>query len=206
MRSASRLLASIKPARFLEAGNPTGLTGLYTHQAPRSTLLYLYKVTLDKLKAIPEHSVYRQSSERIIKHRMSIVEAIKPTGYEEWVQRAAKTIEQNPDHFKSATPGPYRLSHHGGSKFVVLQEQTEEDERLVAWAGEDEGGKGDEREDPSAIRSEECPGGEGAVMETSKELQTAVESTKANDLAPIDYIDGRRPITWENEPQLEASQ
>ncbi|KAK5653865.1 hypothetical protein OQA88_7789 [Cercophora sp. LCS_1] len=92
MRRTFRLLASVKPARYLEAGRPTGLTGLYTHPSPRSTLLYLYSSTLDKLKAVPEHSVYRQSVEALTKQRMAIVEAAVPPGYEEWAVRARKII------------------------------------------------------------------------------------------------------------------
>ncbi|KAG9622147.1 hypothetical protein KCU64_g20939, partial [Aureobasidium melanogenum] len=66
MRASSRLLA--QASRFLTPGAPTGLTGVLTHAAPRSTLLYLYNSTLDKLKQFPEHSVYRQSTEALTKH------------------------------------------------------------------------------------------------------------------------------------------
>lgn len=92
MRRTFRLLASVKPARYLEAGTPTGLTGLYTHPSPRSTLLFLYSTTLDKLKAVPEHSVYRQSVEALTKHRMAIVEGAVPPGYDEWAAKARKLL------------------------------------------------------------------------------------------------------------------
>ena len=99
MKSTSRLLATVKPERFLTAGNPTGLTGLLTHPAPRTQLLYLYSSTLSKLAEIPTSSVYRQSTEAITKHRLSIVENTKPPGYEEWRQRAQKHVEAHPEVF-----------------------------------------------------------------------------------------------------------
>jgi len=102
MRAATRLLASIARTnqQYLEAGAPTGLTGLLTHGTPRSTLLYLYSSTLDALKTLPEHSVYRQSTEALTKHRMSIVESVKPTGLSEWQERVSGLVEQHPDAFR----------------------------------------------------------------------------------------------------------
>ncbi|KAK5167053.1 uncharacterized protein LTR77_007783 [Saxophila tyrrhenica] len=102
MRPAVRLLASVARANTLysEAGLPTGLTGLLTHYSPRSTLLYLYSTTLDKLQAFPEHSVYRQSTEALTRHRMSIVENVRPSGLSEWQQRVAPLVDQHPEAFK----------------------------------------------------------------------------------------------------------
>ncbi|KAI4244270.1 MAG: hypothetical protein LQ352_006856 [Teloschistes flavicans] len=99
MKSSARLLATVKPERFLTPGNPTGLTGLLTHPAPRTQLLYYYSSTLQKLSKFPEHSVYRQSTEAITKQRYDIVAAIKPAGYEEWAQRAQKTVDKHPEVF-----------------------------------------------------------------------------------------------------------
>jgi len=65
-------------ARYLEPGMPTGLTGLFTRQTPRATLLSIYGATLEKLKTIPEASVYRQSVEALTKHRMEIVKTVVP--------------------------------------------------------------------------------------------------------------------------------
>ncbi|EME38227.1 hypothetical protein DOTSEDRAFT_161036 [Dothistroma septosporum NZE10] len=102
MRAASRLLASVqKGAQFLEAGTPTGLTGVQTHASPRTTLLYTYHTTLEKLKQFPEHSVYRQSVEALTKHRMQIVEQVKPAGLEEWQKRVLAVAESRPDAFKA---------------------------------------------------------------------------------------------------------
>ena len=99
MRPSTRLLA--QASRFLTPGAPTGLTGVLTHAAPRSTLLYLYNSTLDKLKQFPEHSVYRQSVEALTKHRLSIVESVKPEGLEEWQTRVKSVVEAHPNAFRS---------------------------------------------------------------------------------------------------------
>ncbi|KAL8959763.1 MAG: hypothetical protein Q9193_003422, partial [Seirophora villosa] len=99
MRPSKHLFAAVKSDRFLTAGNPTGLTGLLTHPAPRSQLLYLYSSTLSKVAQLPAHSVYRQSVEAITKARFSIVEATKPPGYEEWAERAQKKVKENPEMF-----------------------------------------------------------------------------------------------------------
>ena len=98
MRSTTRLLA--QASRYLEVGAPTGLTGLFTHASPRSTLMYTYNSTLDKLKQLPESSVYRQSVEALTKHRLSIIEAIKPEGLEQWQERTRKMVEANPLAFR----------------------------------------------------------------------------------------------------------
>ncbi|KAL8866936.1 MAG: hypothetical protein Q9174_005985 [Haloplaca sp. 1 TL-2023] len=99
MRSMTRLLAAVKSEPFLTAGNPTGLTGLLTHPAPRSQLLYLYSSTLAKLAKLPEHSVYRQSTEAITKQRFDAVNSVQPPGYEEWAQRAQKNVDNHPEVF-----------------------------------------------------------------------------------------------------------
>lgn len=132
MRAASTLLAAVKPGRYLEPGNPTGLTGLFNHPAPRSTLLYIYGSTLDKLKALPEHSVYRQSVEALTKHRKAIIESIKPEGYEEWVKRSAEKVEQHPDIFQ---PGGSRFMAAGGQAFVNTKENEEEDPEFSLAVG-----------------------------------------------------------------------
>jgi len=97
MRPTIRLLA--QAARYLEAGSPTGLTGLLTHPSPRSTLLHTYNSTLDKLKEFPEHSVYRQSVEGLTKHRLNIIEGVKPEGLEAWQERVKETVEKHPEAF-----------------------------------------------------------------------------------------------------------
>lgn len=133
MKNTLRLLAAVKPGRYLEAGNPTGLTGLLTHPAPRSTLLYLYGATLDKLKAFPDYSVYRQSTEALTKHRMSIIESIKPEGYDEWAKKAAEKIEKYPEAFQPG--GNYVHRSAGGQDFVTLEDQEDEDQEWTSLEG-----------------------------------------------------------------------
>ena len=58
---------------------PTGITGLHQHPQPRNQLLGVYAATLESLKDIPEHSVYRQSVEALTKERMKIVESTEDT-------------------------------------------------------------------------------------------------------------------------------
>ncbi|KAL9598064.1 MAG: hypothetical protein Q9219_004758, partial [cf. Caloplaca sp. 3 TL-2023] len=99
MKSTTRLLAAIKADRFLTPGNPTGLTGLPTHPAPRPQLIYLYNSTLAKLAQIPSHSVYRHSAEAITRQRLSIIQEAKPPGYEEWAERAQERVKAHPEVF-----------------------------------------------------------------------------------------------------------
>jgi hypothetical protein len=95
-------LARVKAGKYLENFAPTGLTGLTTHPNPRPTLIYLYNETLDRLKAIPESSVYRQSTEALTRKRLGIVESVKPAGFDAWLQRVKAAVEENPEAFKSA--------------------------------------------------------------------------------------------------------
>ncbi len=120
MRVTLRLLASVKPGRYLQPGQPTGLTGLFNHPSPRSSLIYIYGSTLEKLKTLPEHSVYRQSTEAITNHRMQIIQSIKPEGYEEWAKKAAETLEQYPEAFRPG--GTYQYESIGGEPFVSLRD------------------------------------------------------------------------------------
>jgi NADH dehydrogenase (ubiquinone) 1 alpha subcomplex subunit 5 len=130
MRAAFRLLASVKPGQFLEAGTPTGLTGLLTHPSPRSSLLYHYNATLDKLKKIPESSVYRQSTEALTKHRLAVIEQSKPAGWDQWQESIMMKVAEDPDN--------YQVLGTSGGQTIVLPPQNEVDERSRAaeWDGE----------------------------------------------------------------------
>ncbi|KAF7524039.1 hypothetical protein G7054_g11553 [Neopestalotiopsis clavispora] len=147
MRRTLRLFAAVKPVRYLEAGNPTGLTGLYTHSSPRSSLLYLYSSTLDKLKAAPESSLYRQSIEALTKHRMAIVSAAEPPGYKEWQARAQKVLKENPEGFNIASEAAIdgaqaQIITKGDQTFLLRHDPQVKDERYEEWDGElDEGGE-----------------------------------------------------------------
>lgn len=135
MRPALRLLAAVKPVgRVLEPGAPTGLCGLLTHPAPRSTLVYLYSKTLDKLKQFPESSVYRQSTEALTRHRLNIIERIEPAGLKEWEERVQKQVEANPDAFEKHGVAVRRTAD--GRAFVVVRQKGEVDEREEEWDGE----------------------------------------------------------------------
>lgn len=52
----------------------TGITGLEVHPDPLPALAATYKSTLNLLSTIPSSSVYRQATEAITKHRLSLVE------------------------------------------------------------------------------------------------------------------------------------
>ncbi|PSR81977.1 ETC complex I subunit conserved region-domain-containing protein [Coniella lustricola] len=192
MRPALRLFASVKPVapRYLEVGAPTGLTGLFTNPSPRSTLLYLYSSTLDKLRnsAIPETSVYRQSVEAVTKHRLALVQAVQPAGYDEWRTRALAALERHPEHF-AAADGTARLLKDGslaasvnrdGTLFVLNEGKGDVDVRYNEWDGEPE------RETPTSSMSEEES---KRVWDPKREDPSAV-----------------RDAEWENEPQLTAVQ
>ncbi|KAF1946833.1 hypothetical protein EJ02DRAFT_366281 [Clathrospora elynae] len=130
MRAAARLFASVKPGQFLEVGAPTGLTGLFTHPSPRSTLLYNYHATLDKLKQMPESSVYRQSTEALTKQRLAAVESSKPQGWDEWQAKILANVDDD--------VGAYEVLHTSAGRTVVLPSQQVVDERSRAaeWDGE----------------------------------------------------------------------
>ncbi|KAI2618801.1 ETC complex I subunit conserved region-domain-containing protein [Hypoxylon sp. NC1633] len=196
MRSTIRLFAAVKPARYLEAGTPTGLTGLYTHNSPRSTLLWLYARTLEKLQQFPESSLYRQSAEALTKHRLAVVEAAHPPGYDEWAARARKIVEDNPHAFpdpESAAPGlalpaaaerPVVLqTQTNGHQFVHRDDPDRADARYQEWDGERD---------------------EGANAEGLRGEEDRVEHELMFLRQPTD-----RPgteVPWEREPQLTADQ
>ena len=229
MRAATRLLASVKPARFLEAGNPTGLTGLVTHAAPRSTLLFLYEATLDRLQSFPEHSVYRQSTEAITKHRRGVVSSVKAAGYEEWSQRILKIIEKHPNAFSSKQNSPYFLVNVGNSAFVSV-EQKPEDGQLMEWDGEHPDGLRRKYNVPQRVARvgnrvatvEKKPEDERPVKQDVENVtegvrenpQTTEEWAKikrtaeewANKLKPPKSSQVDLDALWEPEPPLEASQ
>ncbi|MCJ1464284.1 hypothetical protein MMC07_002897 [Pseudocyphellaria aurata] len=137
MRVTMRRLASVKPGRFLEAGDPTGLTGLLTHPSPRSTLLYLYSATLEKLKWFPKHSVYRQSTEALTKHRYNVVDSVKPPGYDEWLKRVEGKATEKPSVLILQNQGHHRLETVGEDVYRVTERPWETDERDIEWDGEE---------------------------------------------------------------------
>jgi NADH dehydrogenase (ubiquinone) 1 alpha subcomplex subunit 5 len=134
MRQSTRLLAAVQ--RTLEPGNPTGLTGLHTLIAPRSTLIHLYSSTLSQLSQIPASSVYRQSTEALTKKRLAIIESTKPPGFDSWQDRVRYQInkfrEQAAAEGKTVEEGLV----YGGKEFVMAQMGDQEvDARDVEWDG-----------------------------------------------------------------------
>lgn len=184
MRRTLRLLASVKPtARYLEAGNPTGLTGLFTHPTPRSTLLYLYDTTLDKLKAVPEHSLYRQSVEALTKHRLAVVEAAVPPGYDAWVAKTRQLAAEHPERVDTVDGAWAARVEHGGATFVIRKPVKKQDQRYEEWDGEID--EGPELEGPRTEEERK----DQAVMAERRPLEEA-----------------QRQVEWEPEPQLTADQ
>ncbi|KAM0276224.1 hypothetical protein ACHAQH_006947 [Verticillium albo-atrum] len=189
MRQTIRLLANVQKARYLEPGTPTGLTGLWTHNSPRSALLYLYGSTLDRLKEMPESSLYRQSVEALTKHRLALVEAAVPPGYEEW-NAENKDLSQklggNPEKFRVASGrvdgSEARVVKLGDKTFVVRKQHEEGDIRLEEWDGE----------------ADEGPGSEG--------LRTEAERADQTVLAERRDLRAEEPLQWKEEPQLTADQ
>lgn len=130
MKAAARLLANVKAGKFLEPGAPTGLTGLVTHPSPRSTLLYHYHATLDKLQKIPESSVYRQSTEALTRHRLKIIEESKPKGWDQWMEHIQMKIHDDPEAFRF-------VQTSGGTNIIAPRNQDVDDRLKIAeWDGE----------------------------------------------------------------------
>ncbi|KEY70859.1 hypothetical protein S7711_00704 [Stachybotrys chartarum IBT 7711] len=184
-------LASMRPtlrvlARYLEAGTPTGLTGLWTHATPRSTLLYLYGSTLNKLQSVPETSVYRQSVEALTKHRMALVEELVPPGYKEWASKARELVNKNPEQFRvnsgRVDGSEARTVKLGDRVFVVGVRHEDGDIRSEEWDGE---------------------GNEGPELEG---IRTPEERKDQVVWAERKPLTDHEKVEWEDEPQLTADQ
>jgi len=144
MRRTFRQLAAVKPSRYLESGAPTGLTGLFTHPSPRSSLIYLYSSTLDKLFQFPESSLYRQSTEALTKHRLSIISASVPEGHTEWSEKTKKIVAEHPEVFNTPEGG---VPHEGdkyvkvtksGRSFVISKQEKVIDDTRDEWDSEED--------------------------------------------------------------------
>ncbi|ESZ91627.1 NADH-ubiquinone oxidoreductase 29.9 kDa subunit [Sclerotinia borealis F-4128] len=187
MRRTLRQFAAIKPVRYLEPNTPTGLTGLGTHHSPRSALLYLYSSTLDKLQQFPSTSLYRQSTEALINHRLNIVQAVVPVGYEEWSAKAKKTMTEHPEVF--STPeggvhfdgGRYVKKTVGGKVFVQTKIDKEVDWSREEWDGEDS------RAELEGVRT---------TQERKGQIVLAMERPGEDE----------KQIEWDEEPALNVDQ
>ncbi|KAK1081263.1 hypothetical protein LTR33_004841 [Friedmanniomyces endolithicus] len=182
MRAASRLLATASRSNeFLRPGAPTGLTGLLTHSAPRSTLLYLYSSTLEKLSHFPESSVYRQSTEALTKHRLKIIEDIRPGGLAEWQERVKKTVDGNPEAFR---------------RVPVLAASGSTEHNIVWKASAIQGTQTDEYEDdPTAqpqlegLRTAEERANQREILERDPVMIPRIEPEPALTLGQIEEIE-----------------
>ncbi|KAI9371342.1 ETC complex I subunit conserved region-domain-containing protein [Aspergillus egyptiacus] len=183
MRSTLRLLANVKPARYLEPFAPTGLTGLTTHPSPRPTLIYLYRATLDKLKAFPESSVYRQSAENLTRHRLQIVESAKPPGFDAWLERVKKAVAADPERFAS-------LRLPDGTYVGAQQADNSDNPRGEEWDGE--------KIEPTTEGPTRTPE-EQARWEKLIEESTSTASPSESDFST-------KEMKLENEPALTADQ
>ncbi|KAF2098855.1 hypothetical protein NA57DRAFT_76091 [Rhizodiscina lignyota] len=134
MRAALRLFAAVRPAsKFLEPGAPTGLTGLYTHSSPRAALILLYSSTLDKLRTLPEDSVYRASTEALTKHRLNIVESFLPEGYEAWQDRVKEHVEKHKDVYAAFGLGTEHVIN--GRHFLAIRREEPLTDENDEWDG-----------------------------------------------------------------------
>jgi NADH dehydrogenase (ubiquinone) 1 alpha subcomplex subunit 5 len=124
MHPTARLLAARLPPFA-----PTGITGVLTHPHPRPTLIALYNHTLSLLQQLPEHSVYRQSTENLTKARLDIVSSVKPASYETYA--SARTQSGLPEQPALRDVGRFMrriLTHlekstdHQGNKYYVQSE------------------------------------------------------------------------------------
>jgi len=132
MRGTARLYAVVSQSapRTLKPGAPTGLTGLLTHPAPRSTLIYLYSSTLSKLQQIPESSVYRQATEALTRKRLDIIKAVKPPGFDIWNEEVQHHLNEIENEY-----GEGKLTFEG-QRFVLGQMYTEhKDSRETEYGG-----------------------------------------------------------------------
>lgn len=73
-----------------------GITGLAVHPAPFQALRETYNTTLEELKHIPSSAVYRQATEAITSHRLSLVERAErgSEDAESLVQQFEKEIDE----------------------------------------------------------------------------------------------------------------
>ncbi|KAL4927604.1 complex I NDUFA5 subunit family protein [Aspergillus undulatus] len=190
MRSTLRLLASVKPARYLEPFAPTGLTGLNTHPSPRPTLIYLYTSTLQKLKAFPESSAYRQSTEALTRHRLQIIESTKPPGFDAWLERVKKTVAEHPNQFAA-------LRQADGSYAAQLLDDNSDNPRGEEWDGE-----AVEPTTEGPARTPEQQARWDQIVEDASGVAQAAEVFRKD--MKLDNL--REELKWENEPALEADQ
>ena len=192
--SPSKLLATATTAsarsveRYLTPGTPTGLTGLRTHPCPRSTLVYLYSLTLKKLATLPAHSAYRVATTALTQHRLDIVQKTEPAGYAAWAAKARAALEENKPAFGTEV---FQFGEHAPEAFEARRFQREGFRRAVdphARSNEWDG-----------IASEEPLEG----IRTQHERDMVAARDRGRDRAQ--HYEGAG-VAWVDSPALEASQ
>jgi ETC complex I subunit conserved region len=185
MRGTLRLLAKVQPAKFLEVGAPTGLTGILTHPQPRPTLIYTYNQILNKLKKFPVSSVYRQSTEAITKSRLEIVEDTKPAGYEEWLSKVEAEIEKNPGAYEHVMQKDRSIAF--SEPFRTTSE---------IWDGEPREAL------PEGPNSEEVANLKGIAAKAEEERREVAEDPRPADLATEPPLDADQYVQRHQLPLL----
>ncbi|RMD42891.1 hypothetical protein DV735_g2243, partial [Chaetothyriales sp. CBS 134920] len=187
MRSTSRLLATVKAAaKYLEPNTPTGLTGLLTHPAPRTALLYNYHTTLSKLAQLPESSVYRKSTEALTKHRLKIVEETIPEGFDAYLERVQKQIDAHPEAYGKLKTADGSLSY---SALIVT--------RPEPWDGKVT------RKDAFTEGSNTEATAEKKVELYKEELAGVAKVAKEGEIPTVDDLEKEPPLTAEQISSIE---
>lgn len=187
MRSTLRLLASAKPNHHLTPYAPTGLTGLDTHPSPRATLHTIYDQTLQRLKQLPESSIYRQSCESVTLRRYQAVLNAKPAGYDAWHRRIEEIVKGGAVELV-APPKGFLLGRRSDGSYEIPP-------------------KKDEVVDRSKVKKE-TPWTEGGIQsekEAEAKLQAIereqMESRLMEELGSVEDKEG-----WSPEPPLSAEE
>ncbi|EHY58934.1 hypothetical protein HRR83_001805 [Exophiala dermatitidis] len=187
MRATSRLFATVKSAsKYLEPHTPTGLTGLSTHPSPRPALIYTYRETLKRLKALPKTSVYRQATEALTKQRLEVVEAVKPEGYEQWMERVRKQIDANPAAYS-------KLMHDDGT---LTSEKLHVD-KVDVWDGQ-------------VSRQDSLPEGSNSKIQAErkaaairKEVEVVDKEDKEGRVPEVEDLEVEPPLTRAQVEEIE---
>ena len=183
MRSTSRLSTTVKSAsRYLEGNTPTGLTGLPTHPAPRPALVYNYRTTLSKLTQLPPSSVYRQSVEALTQQRLKIVEDTIPEGYDAYLERVKKQIEDNPKAYSNLKTSDGSISY--AALTVALSGPVPWDGTTRRQEAEDEG-------------VNDLSGANRKISSAQGEIDAQVKAAKEGILPTIDDLEIEPPLTAE---------
>ena len=137
---------------------------------------------------MPESSLYRQSTEALTRHRLSIISAAEPEGHAAWSEKAQKTIVEHPEVFNTPAGGvPHDESKHVkvtklGQHFVVSEPELEVDDTREEWDSEvqtvgfSSGGMSEEDEaKDQGVMDMERPGSDTKTVELDPEPQLTAD-------------------------------